>query len=252
MKNKKIIIPIVITLSLIATSTFMITPASAHVEKSFGDVSVKVGLSNEPPLVGDTNQVQIIVTKGSGSNAQPLVDTALDNVTTTIKYGGITKTLSPVPSDDNPGEYDSTIIPTQLGSYYIILTGNIDGQAIDNGTFPLDQVESKDNYYFPPLGSSTGLNDNQPVQGGTSGTPYGMPAPQFSAIVNQLANDINDAKNLANSTNQNMLTIQQSYQNLKSVTDELFIVAGIGIGTGIAGIVIAVYALNRRNGSHQV
>ncbi len=149
MKSKKIIIPVVIALSLVAISTLMITPASAHVEKSFGDITVKVGLANEPPLVGDTNQVQITVTKGSGSNVQPIADTALDNVTTTIKYGGITKTLSPTPSDDNPGEYDVTIVPTQLGSYYIILTGSIDGQTLDNGTFPLDQVVSKDGYRFP-------------------------------------------------------------------------------------------------------
>jgi len=134
---------------LIAASAYVIKPAAAHVEKTFGDVTVKVGLANEPPLVGDTNQVQITVSKGSGSNAQPIADTALDNVTVTIKYGGITKTLSPTPSDDTPGEYDSTIIPTQLGSYYIILEGTIDGQQLVNGTFPLDQVESKDNYRFP-------------------------------------------------------------------------------------------------------
>lgn len=228
----------------------MIDPASAHVEKSFGDVNVKVGLANEPPLVGDTNQVQITVSKGSGSNSQPLADTALDNVTVTIKYGGITKTLSTTPSDDNPGEYDVTIIPTQLGSYYIILTGTIDGQPLVNGTFPLDQVESKDNYYFPPL-SSTGLPSSQTYVGNTSNGNV-MPSGQFSSIINQIANDINQANNLANSTNQNMLTIQQEYQNLKSVTDELFIVAGIGIGTGIAGIIIAVYALNRGNGSHRL
>ena len=127
----------------------MITPASAHVEKTFGDVTVKVGLANEPPLVGDTNQIQIALSKGAGSNAQPIADTGLDNVTVTIKYGGITKTLSPTPSDDTPGEYDVTTIPTQLGSYYVILEGSIDGQPIVNGTFPLDQVESKDNYRFP-------------------------------------------------------------------------------------------------------
>ncbi|GEM_PF-2475208 len=244
------ILPVV---GILLLAPYIVKDASAHVEKTFGDVTVKVGLANEPPLVGDTNQVQITVSKGSGTNSQPVADTGLDNVTVTIKYGGITKTLSPTPSDDTPGEYVVTIIPTQLGSYYIILEGTIDGQQLVNGTFPLDQVESKDNYYFPPLGSggTTG------IPGGTTGTaqttaPSGVPTGQFSSVVNQLANDINDAKNLANATNQNMLTMQQSYQNLKGITDELFIVSGIGIGTGIAGIVIAVYALNRRNGSHQV
>lgn len=233
-------------LTLIAVSGSITNPAYAHVEKSFGNINVKVALANEPPLVGDTNQVQISVSKGNGGNTQPIAETALDNVTVTIKYGGITKTLTPIPSDDNPGEYDITIAPTQLGSYYIILTGSIAGQTIDNGTFPLDQVTGKDAYYFPPLSSTTSL----PTQGIT--TAPATPGPQITSTLNQFANDINDAKNLANSTNQNVLAMQRSYQNLKNTGDELFIVAGIGIGTGIAGIVIAVYALNRRNGSHQV
>ncbi len=144
----KVILGLLIV-SILVLSPYLTKEASAHVEKSFGNVTVKVALANEPPLVGDTNQVQVFLNSGTGNNTQPIADTGLDNVTTTIKYGGITKTLSPTPSDDNPGEYDVTIVPTQLGSYYIILTGSIDGQTLDNGTFPLDQVVSKDSYRFP-------------------------------------------------------------------------------------------------------
>ncbi len=143
------VLVVLIIVSILVLAPHITKEASAHVEKSFGNVTVKVSLANEPPLVGDTNQVQIFLNSGTGNNTQPIADTGLDNVTTTIKYGGITKTLSPAPSDDNPGEYDVTIVPTQLGSYYIILTGSIDGQTLDNGTFPLDQVVSKDSYRFP-------------------------------------------------------------------------------------------------------
>lgn len=242
--NQKILL-VLLVVGILAIVPYLTSEASAHVEKSFGDVTVKVGLANEPPLEGDANQIQITLAKGNVTSAQPIADTGLDSATETIKYGGITKTLSFTPSDDTPGEYVATIIPSQLGSYYIILTGSIDGQPIDNGTFPLDQVESRDDYYFPPGSGQT----SQTQQGTPSSN---LPGSQFSTVVNQLAGDINDAKNMANSTNQAMLSMQQSYQGLKNTADELFIISGIGIGTGIAGIVIAVYSLNRRNGSHQV
>lgn len=246
MEKEKIFVMLIVGLSTVLISAYMLPPASAHVEKTFGNVNVKVGLANEPPLVGDTNQIQIGISKGNGSSAQPIADTGLDNVTVTIKYGGITKTLSPTPSDDTPGQYLVTFIPSQLGSYYVILKGTVEGQAIDNGSFALDQVEGKDGYYFPPASGTQGA-----VESGPPPSSYSGPGPQFSSTVNQLANDINDAKNLANSTNQNVLAVQQSYQKLKNVTDELFMVSGIGIGTGVAGIVIAVYTVNRRNGSRQ-
>ena len=148
MRFRALIIPVVIVLSLIIISPYVINPASAHITKQAGDISIKVGFANEPPLVGDTNMVQIFVNQGNGNNTQPISDTALNNMTETIQYGGKTKALGFDPSDDTPGEYDSTVIPTQLGSYNIIMKGTINGQNVDL-TFPLTEVESKDKYYFP-------------------------------------------------------------------------------------------------------
>ncbi len=148
--KKNFSIVLALTLVALLVIPFTVNSASAHVTKNFGDIIVKIGFANEPPLVGDTNTVQVFVDKGSGNNTVPVHETALDNMTAVITYGGLQKTLQFTPSDDVPDEYDSTVIPTKLGSYNMVVNGTIDGQAV-NAVFPLDEVESKTAYYFPPL-----------------------------------------------------------------------------------------------------
>ena len=70
-------------------------------------------------------------------------------MTTTIQYGGQTKVVSFDPSDDTPGEYDAAVIPTQIGTYNMIIQGTIDGTTIPSTTYPLQDVEAKDKYNFP-------------------------------------------------------------------------------------------------------
>ena len=147
-KNPSVML--VLALAALIVIPLAVHPASAHVTKNFGDVTVKIGFANEPPLVGDTNTVQVFVDKGSGNNTAPVQETALDNMTVVITYGGLQKTLQFTPSDDTPDEYDATVIPTKVGSYNVIVNGTIDGQPV-NAVYPLDEVETKDKYYFPPL-----------------------------------------------------------------------------------------------------
>ena len=52
-------------------------------------------------------------------------------------------------SDDTPGLYTSAVIPTQLGSYNVIIQGTISGVTIPSTTYPMQEVEAKDKYNFP-------------------------------------------------------------------------------------------------------
>ncbi len=230
----KIIVILVVLIALVILP-HELKPASAHVVKTFGNLTIKVALATEPPLVGDTNTIQVSVSQGTGNNTQPLPVTALDNVNIMIKYGGVTKSLSFTPSDENPGEYDATFIPSNLGSYFVLIKGTISDQTIDS-SFPLDEVEAKDKYLFP----------QSAIQGGTV-TSGGSDTigPQVNRIITQISNDVNDIKTSANQTTNMVLGVQKSYQELKSTTDALFIISGIGIGVGVAGITIAVFAINR-------
>ncbi|MGC1426853.1 MAG: hypothetical protein WA833_09110 [Nitrosotalea sp.] len=146
---KKLIIPVIISLIAIAITPYAIHPAEAHILKTFNNVSVKIGWQTEPPLVGDTNQLYICVYNGTSDSAPPIANTGLDNMTVTIQYGGQTKMISMTASDGIPGLYTAAIIPTQIGTYNVIIKGTIDGVIIPPTTYPMQEVEAKDKYNFP-------------------------------------------------------------------------------------------------------
>ncbi len=127
----------------------VIHPAEAHILKTFQHVSVKIGWDNEPPLVGDTNKIDVFVYNGADDTAPAISNTALDNLKVIIQYGGQTKTLSLDPSDDTPGLYTAALIPTQIGTYNVIIQGTINGTTIPSTTYPMQLVEAKDKYNFP-------------------------------------------------------------------------------------------------------
>ena len=142
---------IILTVAAIIISPLVLHPAEAHILKTFNNVSVKIGWLNEPPLVGDTNEIDIYVYNGTSDTAPPIADTGLNNMTVTIQYGGQTRDITSYfsASDDTPGLYTAAIIPTQIGTYNVIIKGNIDGVTIPPTTYPMQDVEAKDKYNFP-------------------------------------------------------------------------------------------------------
>ncbi|HJU14589.1 MAG TPA: hypothetical protein VJ792_09065 [Candidatus Nitrosotalea sp.] len=161
---QKIIIPAVFVAAIFAMAPFVVHPAEAHILKTFNmtgmsssmpgmpsNVSVKIGWLNEPPLQGDTNEIDVYIYNGTNDSAPPIADTGLNNMTVSIQYGGQTKDITSIfsPSDDTPGLYTAAMRPTQLGTYNVIIKGNIDGLTIPPTTYPMQDVEAKDKYYFP-------------------------------------------------------------------------------------------------------
>jgi len=149
MKSRKLIIPLVLALAIIVIAPNVIHLAEAHILKTFNNVSVKIGWKTEPPLVGNTNEIDVFVYNGTNDTAPPIANTALDHLTVTAQYGGQTKVLSFTASDDTPGLYTSAIIPTQLGTYNMIIQGTINETTIPTTTYPMQEVEAKDKYNFP-------------------------------------------------------------------------------------------------------
>jgi hypothetical protein len=58
--------------TVIIFSSYSIMPAYAHISKTFGNITIEVGWSNEPPLAGQINNVIIQVNKTSSSNSSPV------------------------------------------------------------------------------------------------------------------------------------------------------------------------------------
>jgi len=230
-KIKQILIPSVFLL-LVATVVFVspltVKPAEAHITKVFGNYLVQIGWNNEPVYTGLVNAAQVTIKKGSGDSATPVIN-ALKNMQISVKYGGVTKPLDFLPSSTVDGQYNTLLIPTRVGTYSLVFKGTVEDQAIDT-EIPLDDVASVDVLNFPP---STGSS----ADAGNVG--------QVGTLVNQLTNDIEEAKNNAAAAAKSISNVVQSFREVKDTTDKLYMISMTGIGIGIAGIVIAVIAITR-------
>ena len=228
----KILIPSVFLL-LLATVVFVspisVKPAEAHITKVFGNYLVEIGWDNEPVYTGLVNAVQVTIKKGSGDSAKPVIN-ALQNMQISVKYGGVTKLLDFLPSSTVDGQYNAPLIPTRVGTYGLVFKGTVESQEIDT-EIPLDDVASVDALNFP---SSVGSSSDNSAS-----------VSQISNLANQLTNDIEEAKTNADAAAKSVSNVAQSFQDVKYTTDKLYMISMTGVGIGIAGMVIAVIAINK-------
>ena len=146
---------LVILMLVLVFSFSTVKMAYAHLTKKFGNLSVTVGWSNEPALVGELNNAIVGVNQTSGKSSTGVIN-ALANMNILAKYGGVTKPLDFVPSEQTDGLYNGKMIPTRIGSYSLEMNGTIQGQKI-NAQIPLDEVQGKQQISFPDSGSSSGV-----------------------------------------------------------------------------------------------
>lgn len=212
-----------------------LTPASAHISRTFGDYTIQVGWDDEPVYTGLSNMVFVAVKKGSEDNMQPVIN-ALKDVQIMIKYGTVTKELDFVPSETENGAYVSPVIPTRVGTYSLVLKGAVEGQTVDS-EIALDDVHSISELNFPQSGSS-----------GDEGANLG----QVSSTLNQLVNDIEDAKMQSNHASQSVISAVDTFNDVKAANDGLYLISMTGIGIAIAGVIIAILAINKNKVSQKI
>jgi len=212
----------------------------AHVSTEYGNITVQAGWDQEPPLVDEINDIVVGVTRESdlGNNSAIPIRNALADMNIMVKYGGVTKSLDFVPSQEKEGWYEAKIRPTRIGSYSLVLNGTIQDQPI-NDEVQIEDVESTQRVSFPEASSSGG--------GGSSNaaTNTNLLSGQISNILNQITNDINNIRDDIGTLAESNSNIQESIQDVKESADRSYILAMTAIGVGAAGILIAAAALAR-------
>jgi hypothetical protein len=238
-RMKLIIMALMFALLFLITTDFTSNthvPVYAHVSKTFGNFTVEVGWSDEPPLVGEINNAIVQVNKGTESSYTP-VRNALAGIYILVKYGGVTKTLDFEPSEQSAGLYEAKMIPTRLGSYSLVLNGTIQEQSITNAEIPLEDVEGKQKLSFPDSGDSVE---------GTSNTAATTIGAEVEMILSQLTNDIEATKLDISTLAKNDANMQKSFEDVKNTADRSYMIGVTGMGLGVAGIVIAAVAFSRK------
>jgi hypothetical protein len=248
MQIKVAFLPVMLLmLSVLLVFSFSNTKiAYAHITKMFGNIQVEVGWSNEPPLIGQLNNVIVQVNQTSGKDSQTPVINALGSMDVAVKYGGVTKPLDFVPSEDTEGLYNGQMIPTRPGTYSLVLNGTIQNQKT-TAEIPLDLVESTQKLNFPDAGgaSSGGIGATSAGVSNTAAASNNV-GPQLQGIVSQLANDIDSTKGSVDTLAKTNANTQKTIQDLKVTNDRLYMIGLGGVGAGVAGIIIAATALSHR------
>ena len=212
--------------------------ALAHVSNEYGNITVQAGWDQEPPLVDEINNIVVGVTRESnlGNSSTMPVRNALADMNIMVKYGGATKSLDFVPSQEQEGWYEAKILPTRIGSYSLALNGTIQNQPISDEV-QIEDVESTEKISFPEASTSGG---------GSSGTTNtNLLNGQISNILNQITNDINNIRDDIGTLADSNSNIQDGIQDVKDIADRSYMLAITAIGVGAAGILIAAAALVR-------
>jgi len=201
----------------------------AHTSKAFGNTTVEVGWLSEPPLVSDLNSITLQVSKAVGGNQTPVLN-ALSNLSSSVKFGTLTKQLEFQPSPTTDGGYEAKIIPTRVGPYSVLLQGDIKGQKVDS-EFKIEDIESKGTLSFPDS-SIDNTNTNNMNE-------------QFQDVMSKLSNDVQSSRNDLNISQKKMTDIQESINGLQKNLNSSYLILMTALGIGIAGVVMAAYLLNK-------
>jgi hypothetical protein len=140
--------------SLIAASLLVVAAglASAHEKRTVGSYTMFVGFLSEPAIVEQPNAVDVWVQQGPDASPTPVPGLA-GTLKADVKFGGQTRTVALEESDDNPGEYTGSFIPTAEGPYTFRVYGTINGMNLDqsftSGPETFSDVQSSTSLQFP-------------------------------------------------------------------------------------------------------
>ena len=127
----------------------------AHESREIGDITMIVGFVDEPVFVGQKSGLDLRVEAGG----EP-VEGLEESLTAEVIFGDETRPLEISPSFGDPGAYRSIFIPTAAGPYTFHITGEIDGQQIDEsftaGPETFGEVQDTAGGQFPVTYPATG------------------------------------------------------------------------------------------------
>lgn len=205
---------IILLLICLSLPSFLI-PVSAHTIDSVGEYRLEIGWMNEPVVSGETNGIELYVSPFDSSlpvEEQEFKD-GITGLEKTLKMQLVLqedKITLPFRADHNiPGKYYAFVDPTVSGFYQANILGEIKDTTVSLSMHP-PKVEERGHIEFP---EASDITIQQMIDGHT-------------ALIEDVSDLKDSVKNLENSNQANSIGF-------------------IGIGLGIAGIVVASIAISK-------
>jgi hypothetical protein len=197
---------------------FSIQSVYGHTEIKVGNYTIEAGWSNEPPLINNLNEVVIFIFE----NDSP-VRNAMKDLSVSINYGGISKKLNFLPSEESVGQYLADIIPSNLGTYSLNLKGTIGTQNINND-IQIEEVEDAKKLTFPIVSESSNSLENI--------------GKQITPIMKDLSNQIEETKEQVNSTKQLIRKMDNEDNSIKSEIERTNLLSYIATALSASAIIL--------------
>ena len=230
----------------ITICSICITDAFAHETVILGNFSTTPGWEVEPPLVNQLNSIEINITRNEAQGNSVEVRNAFSELDGSIKSGGVTKSLDFEPQEESAGLYGAAILPTQVGTYSLVLIGSIDGQTISSELL-IEDVEDTAKFAFPLVEGSSGSSMLSAARGqaGSSASQAGSSMVQLSPLLSDFTRQINSTGDAAIRAETIAQETRQSLEQLGDSVDRAYVFGMVSVGIGISGIIIGAYALTR-------
>jgi hypothetical protein len=214
-------------LSVLSISFSSMPSVLAHEETVVGDVKIVGGWVNEPPLVNQFNGIALTITRNSTD--EPITN-AVAQLDVTVKKGTLTKSLDFQPTEE-PGVYVAEILPTQVGLYEVVFRGSIAGQAVSTQV-EIEDVEDTRSREFPPR-----QGDNDPISQEI--------IDQLQQVIADLNSQVDQATTASEEAVASAGEAAAAAADLKVSADRAYLFGMVGVGVGVAGIIIGVMAFSR-------
>jgi hypothetical protein len=219
-KNLAIMPFLIILLFFFSYSFFSMSNVYGHTQIKVGNYTIEAGWEEEPPLVNLLNKIVVYV---FDENDNP-VRNAMKDLSTSINYGGVSKKLNLIPSEEAAGLYVADIIASKLGSYILNLKGTIGTQNINN-EIQIEDVEDANKITFPVVSESSGENIENIAK-------------QITPIMNDLSNQIDELKNEINSTKEILQKSNEEGNSINSDIERTNILSYIATGLAASAIIL--------------
>jgi hypothetical protein len=206
----------------VALALIVAGAVSAHTVKQVGPFTLEIGWQHEPTYVGEANGVQVIVTDAAGKPVTDLTEDDIKVIVSTIGQQTGELTFAPgfdlEEGDGQLGQYNAPIMPTAPGEYTFHITGAIHGQKVDVTVASSDET-------FDTVKGTTDIQ-------------FPTKLPNVTEIVTRL--DRIDARQNSGPTQADIVAARQTADAASQSADRAL---QIGAGIGLAGILIAIWAL---------